>query len=201
MEDDPQHRHLSHLVGLYPGDGLPEHQHDAVRATLDRRGDDSTGWSLVWKLCLRARLGQADKVGDLLGYVLRPASAESGPHAGGLYPNFFAAHPPFQIDGNLGFVAALAECLVQSHTDVIDLLPALPRGLETGRVAGLALRGGLLIDLTWANGEPLSAVFTTRPGVPAGGYRVRSTRPGRQPQLDTIHVSDTSPATLTWPTA
>jgi alpha-L-fucosidase 2 len=200
VEDDARHRHLSHLVGLYPGDGLPESQHAAVAATLDRRGDDSTGWSLVWKLCLRARLGQADKVGDLLGYVLRPAGAEAGPHAGGLYANFFAAHPPFQIDGNLGFVAAITECLVQSHTAVIDLLPAVPPGLATGRVTGLAVRGGLLVDLDWAAGVPVSAVFTARPGVPAGSYRVRSTRPGEPPRVDTIRVTPTSPVHLRWPT-
>jgi len=199
VEDDPQHRHLSHLVGLYPGDGLPEHQHAAVRATLDRRGDDSTGWSLVWKLCLRARLGQADKVGDLLGYVLRPASAESGPHAGGLYPNFFAAHPPFQIDGNLGFVAALAECLVQSHTDVIDLLPALPPGLERGRVTGLAVRGGLLVDLDWADGALVTAVFTARPGVHAGTRLVRVARPGQAATIVEIRVEPGRPTRVDQP--
>jgi alpha-L-fucosidase 2 len=199
-EQDRQHRHVSHLAGLYPGDGMTEPDRAAASRSLDERGDDSTGWSLVWKMALRARLGQAGKVDDLLELVFRPARDDAGPHEGGLYRNFFAAHPPFQIDGNLGFVAALAECLVQSHTDVIDLLPALPRGLETGRVTGLAVRGGLLVDLTWADDEPLSAVFTTRPGVPAGTYRVRTTRPGRQPQLDTIHVSAARPATLTWPT-
>jgi len=199
-EQDRQHRHVSHLAGLYPGDGMTEPDRAAASRSLDERGDDSTGWSLVWKMALRARLGQAGKVDDLLELVFRPARDNAGPHEGGLYRNFFAAHPPFQIDGNLGFVAALAEFLVQSHTDVIDVLPALPRGLETGRVTGLAVRGGLLVDLTWADGEPLSAVFTTRPGVPAGTYRVRSPRPGLPPRLDTIHVSDTGPATLTWPT-
>jgi alpha-L-fucosidase 2 len=200
-EQDRQHRHVSHLAGLYPGDGMTEPDRAAASRSLDERGDDSTGWSLVWKMALRARLGQAGKVDDLLELVFRPARDDAGPHEGGLYRNFFAAHPPFQIDGNLGFVAALAECLVQSHTDVIDLLPALPRGLETGRVTGLAVRGGLLVDLTWADDEPLSAVFTTRPGVPAGTYRVRTTRPGRPPRLDTIHVSAARPATLTWPIA
>ncbi|TFD90652.1 glycoside hydrolase family 95 protein [Cryobacterium lactosi] len=199
VEDDPGHRHLSHLVGLYPGDGLPAAQHAAVGATLDRRGDDSTGWSLVWKLCLRARLGQAGRVGDLLGYVLRPAGTESGAHAGGLYPNFFAAHPPFQIDGNLGFVAAIAECLVQSHTDVIDLLPALPPGLENGRVTGLAVRGGLLVDLDWADGEVVTAVFTARPGTRAGSRLVRVARPGGAATIVEIRVRPGRPTRVDRP--
>jgi alpha-L-fucosidase 2 len=198
-EQDRQHRHVSHLAGLYPGDGMSAADRAAASRSLDARGDDSTGWSLVWKMALRARLGQAGKVDDLLELVLRPARDDAGPHEGGLYRNFFAAHPPFQIDGNLGFVAALTECLVQSHTSVIDLLPALPRGLETGRVSGLGVRGGLLVDLDWAAGALLSAVFTTRPGAPAGSHRVRTPRPGQAPRIDTIQVGPGRSATLSWP--
>jgi alpha-L-fucosidase 2 len=200
-EHDRQHRHVSHLAGLYPGDGMTEPDRAAAARSLDVRGDDSTGWSLVWKIALRARLAQPGKVDDLLELVFRPARDDAGPHEGGLYRNFFAAHPPFQIDGNLGFVAALAECLVQSHTDVIDLLPALPRGLETGRVTGLAVRGGLLVDLAWAAGRPVTAVFTARPGVPAGTYRVRTRSPGGAAHIDSIRVTPGQPTTLRWPVA
>ena len=177
VEADPQHRHVSHLVGLYPGDGLNAEHARAASATLDRRGDDSTGWSLAWKLCLRARLHQPAKVDDLLELVLRPARDDAGPHAGGLYPNFFAAHPPFQIDGNLGFVAAVCEMLLQSHTDTLELLPALPASLPEGRVTGLAARGGVLVDLVWSDGALLSVTLRARAERFAGprviGYRGR----------------------------
>jgi alpha-L-fucosidase 2 len=172
-EADPQHRHLSHLVGLYPGDGLGSEHAAAATITLDRRGDDSTGWSLAWKLCLRARLAQPEKVADLLELVLRPAEDDAGPHAGGLYPNFFAAHPPFQIDGNLGFVAAVCEMLLQSHTGVLDLLPALPAALPDGEITGLAARDGVLVDLVWAGGILQSVSLRARAGRFAGSRTLR----------------------------
>ncbi|KNC20213.1 hypothetical protein AC792_01715 [Arthrobacter sp. RIT-PI-e] len=160
---DRRHRPLSPLYSLYPG-SVPfdeEHRAAATRSLLDR-GDDSTGWSLAWKLALWARLGRPDKVSDLLRLQFRPAGSVSGPFAGGLYPNLFAAHPPFQLDGNLGFVAALAETLVQSHEGRIALLPALPPELATGRVRGLLARPGVLVDLDWRNGELVTATLTAR---------------------------------------
>ncbi|REJ05033.1 glycoside hydrolase family 95 protein [Microbacterium bovistercoris] len=156
-EADPQHRHVSSLYGLYPGDG--RWSEDALQAAvraLERRGDDSTGWSLVWKLYLWARLRRADKVSDLLALVFREAGDRG--EAGGLYPNMFAAHPPFQIDANLGFPGALVECLLQSH-DGIELLPAVPRQLASGSATGLRARPGVDVDLTWDGGELVEATL------------------------------------------
>ncbi|NEE01543.1 glycoside hydrolase family 95 protein [Phytoactinopolyspora halotolerans] len=150
----PGHRHLSHLYFAFPGrTPVDPHLRSAISASLDDRGDDSTGWSLVWKLALRARLEQPGKVEDLLELMFRPADGAEAGERGGLYPNFFAAHPPFQIDGNLGFVGALAEVLLHSHGDAIVLLPALPPALHTGSVRGLVARPGIHVDLSWAAGR------------------------------------------------
>ena len=171
-EAEPKHRHLSHLFFAYPGNGPTPELTDALTRSLDHRGDDSTGWSLIWKTCLRARLKQGEKVADLLRLMFRPATDTHGPHAGGLYANLFAAHPPFQIDGNLGFVAALAEILVQSHAGVITLLPALPAELSSGCVRGLIARPGITIDLHWENGVVNEAALTPRRPEAAGEYLV-----------------------------
>jgi alpha-L-fucosidase 2 len=155
---DPHHRHVSHLVGVYPlRTALTDAEKQAVARTLERRGDDSTGWSLVWKACLWARLGRGDKVGDLLALSRRPATAgdEHGyGHRGGLYPNLFAAHPPFQIDANLGFPAALVEALVQTDPSTGELLclPALPPDLPRGRLIGARPAPGVEVDVEWAGG-------------------------------------------------
>ena len=155
-DEDRAHRHLSHLYEWYPGDGGRDDLHAAVAHTLDTRGDDSTGWSLAWKIALRARLGDAAAVSRLLRLAMRAASPEGG-HRGGLYPNLFAAHPPYQIDGNFGLVSGVLEALVQSHRlGRIDLLPALPAEMGTGRVRGLIARPGIRLDLDWCDGEPVA---------------------------------------------
>ena len=147
---DPHHRHLSPLVFAYPGtEALTPELAAAASRFLDLREDESTGWSLAWKIALRARLGQGGRVADLLALVFRDMSVDRGDQSGGLYDNLLAAHPPFQIDGNLGYVAGLAECLVHSHGDAVTLLPAWPAPLGAGSVRGLVARPGVELDLAW----------------------------------------------------
>ncbi|WP_221585362.1 glycoside hydrolase N-terminal domain-containing protein [Microbacterium sp. G2-8] len=163
-EADPAHRHVSHLYALYPGAAADESFERAAAVSLDRRGLDSTGWSLAWKLALWARLGRSDRVSALIELVFRDAHANAAGHAGGLYPNLFAAHPPFQIDGNLGYVAGIAECLVQSHRGRIELLPAVPSTLGAGSVRGLVARPGIHVDIEWLDGALVETRLRARPG-------------------------------------
>ena len=175
--DDPNdhHRHVSHLYGLFPGNQIsplrtPE-LFAAARNSLEYRGDPATGWSMGWKVCLWARLLDGNRAYKLITDQLSPAGSTGFWGKGGTYPNLFDAHPPFQIDGNFGCAAGIAEMMLQSHDGAVHVLPSVPERWTDGKVTGLVARGGFVVDIQWKDGKVAEVKVKSQLG---GNLRLRS---------------------------
>lgn len=163
QEAEPHHRHLSHLYALFPGRHIAPDSAlgKACRASIEKRGDDGTGWSFAWKVNLWARLHDGERAHSLILRQLKytAPSVTSTMSGGGSYPNLFCAHPPFQIDGNFGVLSGILEMLVQVLDGKNILLPALPKAWPNGEIRGMKLPGNISMNMRWKDGLLKDAVF------------------------------------------
>jgi len=184
-ETEIHHRHVSHLFGLHPASLITQTKtpelFEACKVTLNRRGDEGTGWSRAWKINFWARLHDGERANKLITSLLSPAVTGDGTKVkAGTYPNLFCAHPPFQIDGNLGGTAGIAEMLLQSHDGFIELLPAIPSSWKSGYYKGLCAIGGAVVDCYWKDGKVTKAKIYSKCG---GCYKIKNPNTGEMMEI------------------
>ena len=190
-EVEPHHRHMSHLYGLFPGNQISAEATPqlfaAAKRSLELRGDEATGWAMTWRIALWARVQDGNHALSVIRAFIKPAHFENGDsnHGGGLYRSLLDACPPFQIDGNYGYTAAVAEMLLQSHAGFIQLLPALPADWPQGSISGLKTRGGFEVSIDWRLGRLERAVIHSTQG---GICRIRF------PKAMILHGGEATPA-------